>query len=101
MSDATTNRQDEERLASIARRVSWWEPAEVTLSNASLFLCRAMVLGTWEDLCFLLNRYGKEAFREALRDAPPGLFDNRSWHYWHHRLQLLPVPRMPQRAIPA
>ena len=90
-----------ERLAAIARRVCWWESADLTLVNTPLFLCRVMVFATWEDICFVLDHYGKAAFREALQSAPPGLFDNRSWHYWHHRLQLLPVPQLPQRAIPA
>jgi len=49
------------------------------------------VFGTWEDICFALDHYGKTAFREALQSAPPGLFDNRSWLYWHHRLHLLPL----------
>jgi hypothetical protein len=56
-----------------------------------------MVFGTWDDVRFLLDHYGKDAFREALLEAPPGLFDNRSWHYWHHRLNVLPVPELPVR----
>jgi hypothetical protein len=27
------------------------------------------------------------------------VLDARSWHYWHHRLGILPVPPQPQRAI--
>jgi hypothetical protein len=88
-------------LAAIARRVCWWEPVAATLENTPLFLCRIMALGTWEDICIALDHYGRDAFREALQNAPPGLFDPRSWHYWHHRLQLLPVPSLPQRVIPA
>jgi hypothetical protein len=101
MKSVLTNEKDVQRLASIARRVCWWQMADVTLENRPLFLCRVMVFGTWEDICFALDHHGKTAFREALQSAPPGLFDNRSWHYWHHRLQLLPVPPPPQRAIPA
>jgi len=92
---------DSDPLATIARRVCWWEPAEVTLANTSLFLARVMVFGTWDDVCFAIDRFGKEAFREALNSAPPGLFDNPSWHYWHHLLHILPVPPLPQRMIPA
>jgi hypothetical protein len=90
-----------EQLAAIARRVCWWEPAASTLKNTSLFLCRIMALGTWEDTCIALEHYGRNAFREALQNAPPGLFDFWSWHYWRHRLELLPVPSLPERAIPA
>jgi hypothetical protein len=88
-------------LAAIASRVCWWEPVAVTLENTSLLLCRIMARGTWEDICIALDHYGRDAFRKALQNAPPGLFDPRSWHYWHHRLKLLPVPSLPQRVIPA
>lgn len=87
-------------LAAIARRVCWWEPIAATLENTPLFLCRIMALGTWEDICIALDHYGRDAFREALQNAPPGLFDPRSWHYWHHRLKLLPVPSLPERVFP-
>jgi hypothetical protein len=86
-------------LAAIARRVCWWEPASNTLENTPVFLCRIMVLGTWDDTCIAIEHYGRNAFREALQNAPPGLFDPRSWHYWHHRLEFLPVPPLPQRGI--
>jgi hypothetical protein len=90
-----------ERLTAVAGRVCWWEPAAATLANTPLFLCRVMALGTWDDVCLALDHYGKAAFREALRSAPPGLLDPPSWHYWHHRLQLLPVPPAPRRSLPA
>jgi hypothetical protein len=84
----------------IASRVCWWQPAEETLAHTPIFLCRVMNLGTWEDACLCLEEFGEEAFRDALRTAPPGILDAPSWHYWHHRLALLPVPPLPQRAIP-
>jgi len=96
-----TTERDAERLVSIARRVCWWRSADATLENTPLFLCQVMEFGTWADICFVLDHHGKVVFREALRSAPPGLFDNRSWHYWHHRLHLLPVPPPPRRTIPA
>jgi hypothetical protein len=90
-----------ERLASIARQVCWWQSADETLEDPPRFLCQVMVFGTWDDICSVIDRYGEAAFRDALRSAPPGVFDNRSWHYWHHRLHVLPVPALPQRVIPA
>ena len=100
MKNAPTRERHSERSASIARRVCWWQSAEATLEDTPRFLCQVMVFGTWEDVCFVLHRHGEAAFREALVSAPPGLFDNRSWHYWHHRLHVLPVPLLPQRTIP-
>jgi hypothetical protein len=89
------------RLQGIAARVCWWEPAEETLKDTPLFLCRVMTFGTWDDASFCLEHFGRDAFRSALLSAPPGLLDPRSWHYWHHRLGMLPVPEQPVRAIPA
>jgi hypothetical protein len=88
-------------LQGIAARVCWWQSADEALKDTPLFLCRAMTFGTWEDASFCLEHFGREAFRDALRSAPPGLLDARSWHYWHHRLGMLPVPPQPVRAIPA
>jgi len=89
-----------ERLAFIARRVCWWQSGDETLANTPRFLCQVMVFGTWDDTCFVFDHFGEAAFRDALRSAPPGLFTGRSWHYWHHRLRLLPVPPLPKRIIP-
>ena len=90
-----------EQLRKIARRVCWWQPAEETLADTPLFLCRLMALGTWDDAAFCLVHFGEDAFRSAIKSAPPGVLDPRSWHYWHHRLRLTPVPPVPVRAIPA
>jgi hypothetical protein len=96
-----TKKADSQEMARIARRVCWWQSAEATLQNTPFFLCRVMVFGTWADVCFVIENYRKASLREALQRAPAGLFDNRSWYYWHHRLQILPVPALPARAIPA
>lgn len=93
-------RENSERLQTIAARVCWWQRAEETLSDTPLFLCRVMTFGTWEDVCFCLDHFGNDAFRDALQSAPPGLLDRRSWSYWHHRLAVFPVPSLPIRAIP-
>jgi hypothetical protein len=39
-------------------------------------------------------------FREALEHAPPGIFDERSWNYWHLMTGRHPPPPMPKRVIP-
>lgn len=94
-----TQQTDSSHLQTIAERVCWWQSASETLADTPLFLCRVMNLGTWDDAVFCLDQFGEDAFRNALRSAPPGVLDARSWHYWHHRLGILPVPPQPQRAI--
>jgi hypothetical protein len=87
----------DERLENIARAVVWWEPPEVTLSNQDEFLCRVMARGTWKEIQYVEKIFGEEEFREALRRARPGVIDPASWHFWHHRLGIEPVPDAPKR----
>lgn len=86
-------------LRSIAREVVWWQDPETTLSDPVFFLCKVMALGTWEDIGRVEPVYGESAFRHALSRCRAGAMDARSWHYWHHRLGISPVPEMPRRSF--
>lgn len=86
-------------LETIAHQVAWWEKPEVTLAGQDEFLCRVMARGQWNDLRYVEKIYGEEAFRKALKNAKPGVIDISSWHYWHHRLGIDPVPGLPVRAF--
>jgi hypothetical protein len=87
------------RLAEIARKVVWWEPPEITLSDQNDFLCRVMGRGIWEDVQYVERIFGEAAFREALLHCRPGVMDPGSWHYWHLRLRLEPIPELPKRTF--
>ncbi len=86
-------------LLSIAQRLLWWQPPAVSLSQRRRFIAQVMALGTWRDVRTVWHAFGDEAFREALHEAPPGVFDLRSWSYWHHVFRLLPVPPLPRRKL--
>ncbi|MGA2936088.1 MAG: hypothetical protein ABSF52_03200 [Syntrophobacteraceae bacterium] len=47
------------------------------------FLAHVMTYGTVEDLKALRGIVGRDEFREVLDNAPPGIFDARSWAYWN------------------
>lgn len=84
-------------LLGIARRLIWWiDPAEA-LGLPTRFLAQVMTLGTWEDVQTVKAQVGVERFRQTLAVAPPGVFDPRSWHYWHHVFGIVPVPPLPRR----
>jgi hypothetical protein len=85
------------QLEKIAREVVWWEPPEVTLSDQGDFLCRVMARGSWKDVRYVEKLFGDEALREALRHSRPGVIDPASWHFWHYRLGIEPVPEAPKR----
>jgi hypothetical protein len=88
-----------EAVRRIARRLLWWQPPEVSLQQPKRLLAQVMTLGAWEDVCTARRIFGEEAFKEALREAPPGVFDARSWTYWHSVFRWLPVPPLPQRKL--
>ena len=84
-------------MESIARQGVWWEQPEITLADQNEFLCRVMSRGLWEHVQEVERVYGEAAFREALMHCRPGIMDTASWHYWHRRLGIDPVPQQPMR----
>jgi hypothetical protein len=87
------------RVSDLARRLVWWKTPEAALADRNRFLAQVMTYGTWTDIQETTRTWSEAAFREALRHAPPGVFDPRSWSYWHHVLDLLPVPPLPKREL--
>ena len=66
-----------------AGQVVWWQSPESTLQNERLFLNQAMRHGTPDVVETVRRHYDDDRLRDALRDALPGIFDRRSWAYWH------------------
>jgi len=90
--------QDSTKLLEvIAKRVAWWKTPEEALANADDFLCRVMTFGLWTDVKSVAMVFGEDALRRALKQAPVGVFDPPSWHYWHYRLGFDHVPELPKR----
>lgn len=89
----------DEELQAVARRCVWWASPDKALRDAPTFLCHVMVYGLWQDAIVIRRRFSSHQLCDALARAPAGLFDVRSWHYWH-RLLGQPVPPLPLRQIP-
>lgn len=87
-------------LRELASRYVWWESPDQALARPSRFLCQLLQLGTAEDVRAARRILGDEALREALRSAPPGVLDARSWGYWHLVLFRHPAPALPNRPLP-
>jgi len=66
----------------IARELFWWQEPEVSLADPRRFLAQVMTLGTWEEVKLVEREFGADALRDALVNAPAGVFDGRSWVYW-------------------
>jgi hypothetical protein len=85
------------QLLALARRVVWFkEPAEA-LADPIDFLAHVMTYCTPEDLAALRGIVGRDEFREVLENAPPGIFDRRSWAYWNLVCGRWPAPPRPER----
>ena len=86
-------------LCRIARRLFWWKSPEEALSAPIRFVSQVMTFGTWDDIQVALAEFGEDAFRAALDSPPAGVFDARSWNYWHLVFGRTPVPPLPERAL--
>lgn len=86
-------------LEDVARRLLWWKTAEEAVSDPRRLLAQVMTLGTVEDLRAARRHFSEADFRAVLANAPPGVFDARSWAYWHLALGLEEVPELPRRAM--
>lgn len=72
----------------VARRLLWWMAPAVAAADSRRFVAQVMVYGTAEDVVAAQARFGESDFRAVLADPPAGLFDPRSWAYWHAVLGL-------------
>ena len=93
------NANAREELLRVARRMVWFKPPEEVLADAALFLSYAMTYGTVDDLRVVRAHYTDDELRRALRSGVPGVFDARSWAYWHARLGVEPAPDLPVRRL--
>lgn len=88
-----------EELAKVAQRVIWFEPPDEALADPIRFVTYAMTYGTHDDMNVIRRYLSDDELREALNHAPPGIFDPRSWAYWHLKLGHYPPPPLPTRAF--
>lgn len=85
-----------EQLLPVAKRVFWWDDSNAWLSIPHRFVAQVMIYADLNDTGLTLQLLGDEMFREVLRKPPPGVFDLKSWTFWHVHYGL-PVPPLPTR----
>ncbi len=89
-------------LAALAKRYLWWKTPEEVAAHPDLLIAQIMNLGTWDDWVTLEHAIPEEHLRRVLKHAEPGQFSARSWQFWHLRLHLAEldrVPALPQRSF--
>jgi hypothetical protein len=85
-------------LETVAKRLFWWKSPTEALADSNRFLAQAMTYGTIEDLAVVNRHFPESALREVLANPPAGVFDPRSWSYWHLRFGLV-EPELPRRVL--
>ena len=86
-----------DELAKVAKRVIWFEKPDEALADPIRFITYAMTYGTHEDMQVVRQHLSDDDLRETLAKSPPGIFDPRSWAYWHLKLGQYPPPPLPTR----
>lgn len=62
-------------------------------------VAQVMDIGDYTDVQQLANQIGDEALREVITHAKAGQFSQRSWCYWHYRLNLSDLDQVPPLPI--
>ena len=87
-------------LLDLTAKTIWWKTPEEALADPHRLLAQVMALGTWEDVQIAKQHWSVDDFIAVLKNPPPGVFDRRSWQYWHCVLEVTPVPPLPTRRLP-
>jgi hypothetical protein len=85
-------------LIPVAKRVFWWGNPEEWLDDVLRFTAQVMTFGDWDDIALTLRLLGDSVFQQVLQNPPPGVFDIKSWSFWHHHYRK-PVPALPVRKL--
>lgn len=86
-------------LERVASRLFWWKSPAEALADPIRFLAQVMTYGTVEDLTVVRRHFSETAFREVLAKPPAGVFDPRSWNYWHVVFGLKTPAELPKRRL--
>jgi len=89
----------EDSLKRLASKYIWWKTPEEAVEMPERVLSQVMNIGDYADVQWLASQVGEEVLRNVLAHAEAGQFNARSWAYWHYRLGLSSVGRVP--ALPA
>jgi len=84
-----------EALKPLASKYIWWKTPEESVAMPERVIAQVMNIGDYFDVQSLVSQVGDETLREVLMHAEAGQFNERSWAYWHYRLGLSNVDRVP------
>lgn len=88
-------RVDPELLKRLARKYVWWKTVDEALAAPERIIVQTMNMGDYADVQALAAQAGDDALKSVLVNAEAGQLDDRSWIYWHYRLGLADVDKVP------
>ena len=86
-------------LARVARRCVWFKSPQDAIRAPEHLVAHILTYGTYEDVRVLRAQLTDADLRQALDNAPPGIFDARSWTYWNLMIGREIAPSMPRRRL--
>jgi hypothetical protein len=86
-------------LYAVAERTVWFKPPADAINYPLHFIAHVLTYGLHEDVTTLRQYISDEELAEAIINAPPGIFDPRSWAYWNLKIGRYPTPPMPRRTF--
>lgn len=70
------------------------KPAEL-MHNPLQYLAYIMVSANWKTVCGVRAILGEDPFKAVLANPPTGVFDKKSWQFWHKHYHLADTPLPP------
>ncbi len=89
------SRADRDALRRLAGKYIWWKAADEAVAMPERVIAQVMNIGDYTDVQALAVQVGDKVLREVLTHAEAGWFSSRSWVYWHYRLGLAGIDRVP------
>lgn len=90
---------NQESLKPFASRYIWWKTPEEAVTMPERVIAQVMDIGDYADVQSLASQVGDEVLRDVLTHAQAGQFSERSWAYWHYRLDLATVDHVPAMPV--
>lgn len=86
-----------EAMQKTVQRCVWFETPEVAIQNPARLTAYVLTHGMPEDTKILRDQLSDDDLKQALDEAPPGIYDPRSWAYWNLVVGRYDTPPLPTR----
>lgn len=89
-------------LKHFSTKYIWWKSVKESMFMPERVIAQVMNIGDYTDVQELSDQIGDTVLQEVLTNAQAGQFNERSWTYWHYRLELVhvdEVPPLPERSF--